>query len=105
MTQERSTRATEWLQEQGADFSVVTTEPARSAEESAERQRIDVPAEETGHRILVAQAGSATSTRLRGTDPNAYNRITVENGGATIEVRLWAGKQRRSAETALPENR
>ena len=42
MTQERSTRATEWLQEQGADFSVVTTEPARSAEESAERQGIEL---------------------------------------------------------------
>ncbi len=65
-------------------------------------ERVDVPADETGQRILVAQAGSATSTRLRGTDPNAYNRITVENGRATVEVRLWAGTEWRSAETSLP---
>ena len=70
-----------------------------------ETERVDVPAGETGHRILVAQAGSATSTRLRGTDPNAYNRITVENGNATIEVRLWAGNEWRPAETALSEAR
>jgi len=50
---------------------------------------------------LIAQAGSATSTRLRGTDPNAYNRITVENGRANVEVRVWTGTEWRSAETSL----
>jgi 3',5'-cyclic AMP phosphodiesterase CpdA len=44
---------------------------------------------ETG-RLLIVQAGSATSTRLRG-DPNAYNRIRIEGGSATVEPRLWSG--------------
>ncbi|GEP10763.1 metallophosphoesterase family protein [Methylobacterium gnaphalii] len=44
-----------------------------------------------GQQLLVVQAGSATSTRLRGREPNAYNRIVVENGAATVTVRLWNG--------------
>lgn len=44
---------------------------------------------ETG-RLLIVQAGSATSTRLRG-DPNAYNRITIDGGRAIVEPRLWSG--------------
>jgi 3',5'-cyclic AMP phosphodiesterase CpdA len=57
-----------------------------------EVERVDVSAEETGRRLLVVQAGSATSTRLRGGEPNAYNRITIENGRAAVEVRLWDGR-------------
>lgn len=70
-----------------------------------ETEAVDMPAERTGQRILVAQAGSATSTRLRGNDPNAYNRITIANGSASVEVRLWAGEAWKSAATALPEAR
>jgi 3',5'-cyclic AMP phosphodiesterase CpdA len=46
----------------------------------------------TGPSPLVVQGGSATSTRLRG-EPNAYNRITIEDdGSAHIEGRIWDGK-------------
>ena len=40
--------------------------------------------------LVLAQAGSATSTRLRGT-PNAYNRILVEDGRAKVTPRVWHG--------------
>ena len=43
MDERPSTPAIEWLERQGADFRVVTTEPARSAEESADRQGIELP--------------------------------------------------------------
>jgi 3',5'-cyclic AMP phosphodiesterase CpdA len=50
--------------------------------------RLAAPA---GPSPLVVQGGSATSTRLRG-EPNAYNRITIEDdGSAHIEGRIWDG--------------
>ncbi|HZH27225.1 MAG TPA: metallophosphoesterase [Azospirillaceae bacterium] len=40
--------------------------------------------------ILVAQASTATSTRVRG-EPNAYNLITIDMPRVTFEVRSWEG--------------
>ncbi|MGY2047421.1 metallophosphoesterase family protein [Methylobacterium sp. JK268] len=60
---------------------------------SGTRAEIDVSeARTTAQRLLAVQAGSATSTRLRGNEPNAYNRIRVEDGAATVQVRLWTGQ-------------
>jgi 3',5'-cyclic AMP phosphodiesterase CpdA len=42
--------------------------------------------------LLVVQAASATSTRLRG-EPNAYNWITISHGRAMVEPRVWDGAQ------------
>ncbi len=41
--------------------------------------------------ILVAQASSTISTRLRG-DKNAYNLIDIDDGVITITVREWQGE-------------
>lgn len=50
------------------------------------------PPERTAtRRLLTVQAGSATSTRLRG-ERNAYNHIRIEDGIAAIEPRLWNGR-------------
>jgi 3',5'-cyclic AMP phosphodiesterase CpdA len=42
--------------------------------------------------ILVAQASTSTSTRLR-TDPNAYNLLSIERGRVTLRVRAWTGDE------------
>ena len=49
--------------------------------------------------ILVAQASSTISTRLRG-EPNAYNLIDIENGEIAITVREWLGDGWVTRETA-----
>lgn len=41
--------------------------------------------------VLSVQAGTATSTRLRG-EPNAYNWITLVPNQVSVEVRIWNTK-------------
>lgn len=52
--------------------------------------RVRPPERAATRGLLVAQAASATSTRLRD-EPNAYNRIRIEDGIAAIEPRIWTG--------------
>jgi len=49
--------------------------------------------------ILVAQASSTISTRLRG-EPNGYNLIDIENGQISVTVRDWSRDQWVTRETA-----
>jgi 3',5'-cyclic AMP phosphodiesterase CpdA len=39
---------------------------------------------------LIVQCATTTSVRLRG-EPNAYNRITVDEAGIAVEIRVWTG--------------
>lgn len=57
------------------------------------------PRESAAGHILVAQAASTTSTRLRG-EPNAYNLIDIAEGEITISVREWLGDDWRTREQA-----
>lgn len=58
-------------------------------------ERVDVDgagARGSKGRLLAIQAGSATSTRLRGDEPNAYNLIEIADGCAHVTVRVWSGQ-------------
>jgi 3',5'-cyclic AMP phosphodiesterase CpdA len=57
------------------------------------------PREAAAAPILVAQASSVISTRLRG-EANAYNVVDIEEGTIGIRVRGWTGKAWRTRERA-----
>jgi 3',5'-cyclic AMP phosphodiesterase CpdA len=62
------------------------------------------PREAAAAPVLVAQASSTISTRLRG-EPNSYNLIDIARGEIDISVREWTGERwaTREKEIALAE--
>jgi 3',5'-cyclic AMP phosphodiesterase CpdA len=60
------------------------------------------PRESAAAPILVAQASSVISTRLRG-EPNAYNVIDIESGTIAIRVREWHDGKWMTRERAMAE--
>jgi len=44
----------------------------------------------TKRSVISIQAGTATSTRLRGA-PNAYNRVTIDRDHVHVSIREWTG--------------
>jgi 3',5'-cyclic AMP phosphodiesterase CpdA len=55
------------------------------------------------HAVLVAQAGTATSTRIRGSDPNSFNLLHF--GAAELTVTILAPQGRRFAPRAAASYR
>ena len=53
--------------------------------------RTQYPAAHRG--IISAQAGTAISHRVRGAEPNGYNRITLDGDRITVEVRIWRERE------------
>jgi 3',5'-cyclic AMP phosphodiesterase CpdA len=51
------------------------------------------------HSVLVVQAGTCVSRRLRG-EPNAFNVLRLERDRAAIEVRAWGGTSFETASVA-----
>ncbi len=45
------------------------------------------------HSLLVIQAGTATSSRVRDKEKNAYNIIRIEDGEVLLSVRMWTGSR------------
>jgi 3',5'-cyclic AMP phosphodiesterase CpdA len=57
-------------------------------------------AQEDGHAVIVAQAGTAVSVRRRH-EPNSYNVLTLDGDRLTIAVRAWEGRRFLQREEAL----
>jgi 3',5'-cyclic AMP phosphodiesterase CpdA len=55
------------------------------------------------HALLVAQAGTATSTRVRDGEPNSFNLLRFGVGELTVTV--WAPRERRFAPQATASYR
>ncbi|WP_181700188.1 metallophosphoesterase family protein [Chthonobacter albigriseus] len=62
----------------------ISSEPAAAPSRDRDRAPDRPP-------LVVVQTASATSTRLRD-EPNAYQRICIENGKAVISSRVWDGQ-------------